>query len=193
MCEKNERVTIDEWKMMERKAFPNCCNIFSTQCFSNLTYKLTSHFICLSFRNRERARCGQVRSSSFIFLGNRNELLHGMIFFSGLKSKTNTSFCSDISVNGFNTKISFVDWYVIFFLLLPCFVYYFFFIKWSCIFQEIAKMRAARRLWATLVKEKFSPKNPKSLLLRAHSQTSGWSLTEQVNNIHNVIMYFDKV
>lgn len=54
-------------------------------------------------------------------------------------------------------------------------------------------MRAARRLWATLVKEKFSPKNPKSLLLRAHSQTSGWSLTEQVNNIHNVIMYFDKV
>lgn len=43
-------------------------------------------------------------------------------------------------------------------------------------------MRAARRLWATLVKEKFSPKNPKSLLLRAHSQTSGWSLTEQVNN-----------
>ena len=48
------------------------------------------------------------------------------------------------------------------------------------VFQEIAKLRAARRLWATLVKEKFNPKNPKSLLLRAHSQTSGWSLTEQV-------------
>ena len=48
-------------------------------------------------------------------------------------------------------------------------------------FQEIAKLRAARRLWADLVKEKFQPKNPKSLLLRAHSQTSGWSLTEQVS------------
>jgi len=33
------------------------------------------------------------------------------------------------------------------------------------------------------VKEKFDPKNPKSLLLRAHSQTSGWSLTEQVGII----------
>lgn len=41
-------------------------------------------------------------------------------------------------------------------------------------------MRAARRLWANLLKEKFQPENPKSLLLRAHSQTSGWSLTEQV-------------
>ena len=46
--------------------------------------------------------------------------------------------------------------------------------------QEIAKMRAARKLWATLIQEKFRPKNPKSCLLRTHSQTSGWSLTEQV-------------
>ena len=44
-------------------------------------------------------------------------------------------------------------------------------------------MRAARRLWANLLKEKFNPKNPKSLLLRTHSQTSGWSLTEQVITI----------
>ncbi|KAL4222157.1 hypothetical protein ACF0H5_018197 [Mactra antiquata] len=53
------------------------------------------------------------------------------------------------------------------------------------LYMEIAKLRAARRLWANLVKEKFEPKNPKSLLLRAHSQTSGWSLTEQdpYNNI----------
>ncbi|VDI79804.1 methylmalonyl-CoA mutase [Mytilus galloprovincialis] len=52
-------------------------------------------------------------------------------------------------------------------------------------YMEIAKMRAARRLWANLLKEKFNPKNPKSLLLRTHSQTSGWSLTEQdpYNNI----------
>jgi methylmalonyl-CoA mutase len=46
-------------------------------------------------------------------------------------------------------------------------------------------MRAARRLWATLVKEQFQPKNPKSLLLRTHCQTSGYSLTEAqpLNNI----------
>ena len=51
-------------------------------------------------------------------------------------------------------------------------------------FMEIAKMRAARLLWAKIVSE-FKPKNPKSLALRTHSQTSGWSLTEQdpFNNI----------
>jgi hypothetical protein len=41
-------------------------------------------------------------------------------------------------------------------------------------------MRAGRRLWAHMVKEKFEPKSEKSLLLRTHCQTSGWSLTEQV-------------
>ena len=52
-------------------------------------------------------------------------------------------------------------------------------------YMEIAKMRAARRLWAYLIHEKFNPKNPKSCILRTHSQTSGWSLTEQdpSNNI----------
>ncbi|KAI1309963.1 hypothetical protein EDD11_003943 [Mortierella claussenii] len=52
-------------------------------------------------------------------------------------------------------------------------------------YMEIAKMRAARRLWAVLVKEKFQPKSEKSLLLRTHCQTSGWSLTEQdpYNNV----------
>merc|ERR1712168_1632700 len=52
-------------------------------------------------------------------------------------------------------------------------------------YMEIAKMRAARRLWAHLIQEKFNPKNPKSCILRTHSQTSGWSLTEQdpSNNI----------
>jgi len=52
-------------------------------------------------------------------------------------------------------------------------------------YMEIAKFRAARKLWAHLIKEKFSPKNPKSCMLRTHSQTSGWSLTEQdpYNNI----------
>jgi len=51
-------------------------------------------------------------------------------------------------------------------------------------FMEIAKMRAARMLWAKIVK-RFNPKNPKSLALRTHTQTSGWSLTEQdpFNNV----------
>jgi methylmalonyl-CoA mutase len=51
-------------------------------------------------------------------------------------------------------------------------------------FMEIAKMRAARMLWAKLVKQ-FNPKNPKSMALRTHSQTSGWSLTQQdpFNNV----------
>lgn len=47
-------------------------------------------------------------------------------------------------------------------------------------YEEIAKLRAARRLWANLVKDSFAPRNPRSLMLRAHSQTSGWSLTQQV-------------
>nr|KAF6341679.1 methylmalonyl-CoA mutase [Myotis myotis] len=49
-------------------------------------------------------------------------------------------------------------------------------------YMEIAKMRAGRRLWAHLIEKIFQPKNSKSLLLRAHCQTSGWSLTEQLIN-----------
>ncbi len=51
-------------------------------------------------------------------------------------------------------------------------------------FMEIAKMRAARMLWAKIVNT-FSPKDPRSLALRTHCQTSGWSLTEQdpYNNV----------
>jgi methylmalonyl-CoA mutase len=51
-------------------------------------------------------------------------------------------------------------------------------------FMEVAKMRAARLIWAKLIKM-FNPKNPKSMSLRTHSQTSGWSLTEQdpYNNV----------
>ena len=52
-------------------------------------------------------------------------------------------------------------------------------------FMEVAKLRAARLLWAKLVKENFNPKSEKSLSLRTHSQTSGWSLTAQdvFNNV----------
>jgi methylmalonyl-CoA mutase len=51
-------------------------------------------------------------------------------------------------------------------------------------FQEIAKMRAGRMLWAKIVNQ-FKPKNQKSLALRTHCQTSGWSLTAQdpFNNV----------
>ncbi len=52
-------------------------------------------------------------------------------------------------------------------------------------FMEVAKMRAARILWAKMVKEEFAPENERSLSLRTHSQTSGWSLTAQdvFNNV----------
>ena len=52
-------------------------------------------------------------------------------------------------------------------------------------YMEIAKMRAARLLWATLMQKHFQPKKPGSLMLRTHCQTSGASLTEQdpFNNI----------
>ena len=51
-------------------------------------------------------------------------------------------------------------------------------------YLEVAKLRAARLLWWKMMNE-FKPKNPKSLMLRTHCQTSGWSLTEQdpYNNV----------
>lgn len=61
----------------------------------------------------------------------------------------------------------------------------FFFAIGMDFFMEIAKLRAARLLWAELMAEKFAPKKPQSLMLRTHCQTSGVSLTEQdpYNNI----------
>eukprot|EP01112_Ceratiomyxa_fruticulosa_P000405 TRINITY_DN10367_c0_g1_i1.p1 TRINITY_DN10367_c0_g1~~TRINITY_DN10367_c0_g1_i1.p1 ORF type:complete len:773 (-),score=192.98 TRINITY_DN10367_c0_g1_i1:61-2298(-) len=53
-------------------------------------------------------------------------------------------------------------------------------------YMEIAKLRAARMLWAQFMKEKFNPKKTQSLMLRTHCQTSGWSLTEQ-DPFNNVI------
>jgi methylmalonyl-CoA mutase len=52
-------------------------------------------------------------------------------------------------------------------------------------FMEVAKMRAARLLWARLMKREFAPKDSRSLSLRTHSQTSGWSLAAQdvFNNV----------
>ncbi|MGA2627122.1 MAG: methylmalonyl-CoA mutase family protein [Candidatus Bathyarchaeia archaeon] len=53
------------------------------------------------------------------------------------------------------------------------------------LFEEIAKFRAARRIWARVVKEKYHARNPRSMLMRYHTQTSGVSLTWQqpLNNI----------
>jgi methylmalonyl-CoA mutase len=61
----------------------------------------------------------------------------------------------------------------------------FFFATGMDFFMEIAKLRAARALWAELVRERFAPEDPRSLELRTHCQTSGVSLTAQdpLNNL----------
>jgi methylmalonyl-CoA mutase, N-terminal domain len=66
----------------------------------------------------------------------------------------------------------------------------FFFDVHSDFFEEIAKFRAARRLWARLMKERFSPKDPRSMMLRTHAQTAGVSLTAQqpYNNVARVAL-----
>ena len=64
----------------------------------------------------------------------------------------------------------------------------FFFNLHSDFFEEIAKLRAARRMWATIMRERFGAKNQRSLQLRTHCQTAGCSLTAQqpLNNIVRV-------
>ncbi|MDH7477194.1 MAG: methylmalonyl-CoA mutase family protein, partial [Candidatus Bathyarchaeota archaeon] len=61
----------------------------------------------------------------------------------------------------------------------------FFFACHNDFFEEIAKFRAARRLWARIMKERFHAKNPRSMWMRMHVQTSGCTLTAQqpLNNI----------
>ena len=64
----------------------------------------------------------------------------------------------------------------------------FFFNVHNDFFEEIAKFRAARRIWARIVKEKFKAKDPRSMMLRFHSQTAGSTLTAQQpeNNVVRV-------
>ncbi|MGC8998262.1 MAG: acyl-CoA mutase large subunit family protein [Candidatus Bathyarchaeia archaeon] len=64
----------------------------------------------------------------------------------------------------------------------------FFFAAHNNLFEEVAKFRAARRLWAKIMREHFGAKNPASWMLRFHTQTSGVSLTAQqpLNNIIRV-------
>ena len=55
----------------------------------------------------------------------------------------------------------------------------FFFAAWSELFEEVAKFRAARRMWARIMRERFGAPNPKSMMCRFHTQTAGSSLTAQ--------------
>src|SRR6478735_4879760 len=55
----------------------------------------------------------------------------------------------------------------------------FFFAAWSELFEEVAKFRAARRMWARIMKERFGATSPKSMMCRFHTQTAGSSLTAQ--------------
>jgi methylmalonyl-CoA mutase N-terminal domain/subunit len=55
----------------------------------------------------------------------------------------------------------------------------FFFASWSELFEEVAKFRAARRMWARIIKERFGAKNDRSAACRFHTQTAGSSLTAQ--------------
>ena len=62
----------------------------------------------------------------------------------------------------------------------------FFFNAHNDLLEEIAKYRAARRLWAHMMRERFSARDPRSLLLRFHAQTAGSSLTQQQPEINIV-------
>ncbi len=66
----------------------------------------------------------------------------------------------------------------------------FFFGAHNDLFEEVAKFRAARRIWATIMREQFGAKNEKSLLLRFHTQTCGCTLTAQqpYNNVVRVAL-----
>jgi methylmalonyl-CoA mutase N-terminal domain/subunit len=62
----------------------------------------------------------------------------------------------------------------------------FFFVSRTTILEEVAKFRAARRIWARVMKEEFGAKDPKSLMLRFHTQTAGVQLTAQQPEVNLV-------
>ena len=66
----------------------------------------------------------------------------------------------------------------------------FFFAAYTNVLEEVAKFRALRRMWARIMKERFGAKNPRSMMLRYHVQTDGFTLTEQqpLNNIIRVTL-----
>jgi len=66
----------------------------------------------------------------------------------------------------------------------------FFFAAYTNLLEEVAKFRALRRIWAKIMKERFGAKDPRSMMLRYHVQTDGFTLTEQQppNNIARVTL-----
>ncbi len=66
----------------------------------------------------------------------------------------------------------------------------FFFAAYTNLLEEVAKFRALRRIWARIMKERFGAKHPRSMMLRFHVQTDGFTLTEQqpLNNIVRVTL-----
>ena len=60
----------------------------------------------------------------------------------------------------------------------------FFFVAQNNLFEEVAKFRAARRMWAKIMKERFGAQDPRSMMLRFHTQTAGVSLTAQQPDIN---------
>jgi len=66
----------------------------------------------------------------------------------------------------------------------------FFFAAYTNLLEEVAKFKALRRTWAKIMKERFGAKNPRSMMLRYHVQTDGFTLTEQqpLNNIVRVTL-----
>lgn len=62
----------------------------------------------------------------------------------------------------------------------------FFFVSRTTLLEEVAKFRAARRIWARVMREEFNAKNPKSLMLRFHTQTAGVQLTAQQPEVNLV-------
>ena len=62
----------------------------------------------------------------------------------------------------------------------------FFFVSRTSLLEEVAKFRAARRIWARVMREEFGAKNPKSMMLRFHTQTAGVQLTAQQPEVNMV-------
>src|SRR3954447_6106665 len=62
----------------------------------------------------------------------------------------------------------------------------FFFVSRTTLLEEVAKFRAARRIWAQVMREEFGAKNPKSLMLRFHTQTAGVQLTAQQPEVNMI-------
>ena len=81
--------------------------------------------------------------------------------FSNAISYLEAAIAAGLDVDGFSPRVSF------------------FFVAQNNLFEEVAKFRAARRMWARIMRDRFGAKDPRSLMLRFHTQTAGVSLTAQ--------------